>query len=71
MKCACVQLAFCADFIDADFDFFFVSMCLFLVGISGFISLQVLDTVLEDLKKEHPDAISVVWLQCVATIVSG
>jgi hypothetical protein len=31
-------------------------------GILMFISLQVLDMVLEDLKKEHPDAISVVWL---------
>jgi hypothetical protein len=26
--------------------------------------LQVVDMVLDDLKKEHPDAISVVWVQC-------
>ncbi|XP_010232145.1 origin of replication complex subunit 4 isoform X1 [Brachypodium distachyon] len=34
----------------------------FSVGGLGFISLQVLDMVLEDLKKEHPDAISVIRL---------
>jgi len=33
-----------------------------LVLISSF-GLQVVDMVLEDLKKEHPDAISVVWQQ--------
>lgn len=26
--------------------------------------LQVVDMVLDDLKEEHPDAISVVWVRC-------
>ena len=26
--------------------------------------LQVVDMVLDDLRKEHPDAISVVWVRC-------
>lgn len=41
--------------------------CLFSVGgLKFYFFIQVLDMVLEDLRKEHPDAISVVWLQCVA-----
>jgi hypothetical protein len=43
MKCACVQFAICVVF---------CQICLFSVENSGFISLQVLDMVLEDLKKE-------------------
>ncbi|KAM0892410.1 hypothetical protein ACQ4PT_025732 [Festuca glaucescens] len=37
-----------------------------LLGPRGCGKGAVLDMVLEDLKKEHPDAISVVWPQCVA-----
>ncbi|KAM0885878.1 hypothetical protein ACQ4PT_030045 [Festuca glaucescens] len=39
-----------------------VSSFFYQLGNSCFISLQVLDMVLEDLKKEHPDAISVIRL---------
>jgi hypothetical protein len=58
MKCVCV-CAICDMCC-------FCRIYLFSVANSGFISLQVLDMVLEDLKKEHPDAVSVVWLQCDA-----
>jgi hypothetical protein len=67
MKCACAQLALCVDSVDAESQAFTtfrnyssIEFVCSQLGNSGFISLQVLDMVLEDLKKEHPDAISVV-----------
>jgi hypothetical protein len=35
-----------------------------LLSVWEFMFLQVVDMVLDDLKKEHPDAISVVWVRC-------